>query len=81
MNIKNKQKNFKSFLSFTDFLKNVERKRHTDEISFDKLIMMSENIASGMSELVRLGVVHRDLAARNVMVDKWLQVSILLRHV
>ena len=81
MNTKNKQKNFKSFLSFTDFLKNVERKRHTDEISFDKLIMMSENIASGMSELVRLGVVHRDLAARNVMVDKWLQVSILLRPV
>ena len=37
--------------------------------------MMSENIASGMSELVRLGIVHRDLAARNVMVDKWLQVS------
>ena len=36
--------------------------------------MMSENIASGMSELVRLGIVHRDLAARNVMVDKWLQV-------
>ena len=58
-----------------DFLKNAERKRHTEEITFDKLIMMSENIASGMSELVRLGIVHRDLAARNVMVDKWLQVS------
>ena len=43
--------------------------------------MMSENIASGMSELVRLGVVHRDLAARNVMIDKWLQVRILLRYI
>lgn len=62
-----------------DFLKNVERKKNTEEISFDKLVMMSENIASGMSELVRLGVVHRDLAARNVMVDKWLQVKIDMR--
>ena len=43
-------------------------------VTFDKLIMVSENIASGMCELVRLGVVHRDLAARNVMVDDWLQV-------
>ena len=46
-------------------------------MTFDKLIMISENIASGMSELVRLGIVHRDLAARNVMVDKWLQVGII----
>ena len=81
MSIKNIQYCFVSILSFSDFLKNVERKRHTDEISFDKLIMMSENIASGMSELVRLGVVHRDLAARNVMIDKWLQVRILLRYI
>jgi DNA-binding helix-hairpin-helix protein with protein kinase domain len=65
------------FFCFLDFLKNAERKRHGEEVTFDKLIMISENIASGMAELVRLGIVHRDLAARNVMVDKWLQVSII----
>ena len=65
------------FYCFLDFLKNAERKRHNEEVTFDKLIMISENIASGMAELVRLGIVHRDLAARNVMVDKWLQVSII----
>lgn len=52
-----------------------DKRRQHQEVDFDKLIMISENVASGMAELVRLGVVHRDLAARNVMIDQWLQVS------
>ena len=57
-----------------DFLKRNEGRFNGGLANFDKLIMMSENIAAGMAELVRLGIVHRDLAARNVMVDHWLQV-------
>ena len=52
-----------------------DKRRQHQEVDFDKLIMISENVASGMAELVRLGVVHRGLAARNVMIDQWLQVS------
>ena len=55
--------------------KRRDKSRQHQEVDFDKLIMISENVASGMAELVRLGVVHRDLAARNVMIDQWLQVS------
>ena len=70
-------------IAFLDFLRGLSNRRETrrnkrrqhQEVDFDKLIMISENVASGMAELVRLGIVHRDLAARNVMVDKWLQVS------
>ena len=70
-------------IAFLDFLRGRSKRRETrrdkrlqdQEVDFDKLIMISENVASGMAELVRLGVVHRDLAARNVMIDQWLQVS------
>ena len=69
-------------IGFQDFLRGRSKRRETrrdkrnqhQEVDFDKLIMISENVASGMAELVRLGVVHRDLAARNVMIDQWLQV-------
>ena len=33
-------------------------------------------IASGMSELHRVGVIHRDLAARSIMLDKWRQAKV-----
>ena len=71
-------------IAFLDFLRGRSKRETTlrrdkrsqhQEVDFDKLIMISENVASGMAELVRLGVVHRDLAARNVMIDQWLQVS------
>ena len=70
-------------IGFQDFLRGRSKRRETrrdkrhqhQEVDFDKLIMISENVASGMAELVRLGVVHRDLAARNVMIDQWLQAS------
>ena len=68
--------------AFLDFLRGRSKRKTSrdkrsqhQEVDFDKLIMISENVASGMAELVRLGVVHRDLAARNVMIDQWLQVS------
>ena len=72
-----------SIIAFLDFLRGRskrktsrgDKRREHQEVDFDKLIMISENVASGMAELVRLGVVHRDLAARNVMIDQWLQVS------
>lgn len=41
-----------------------------------KLVHMLHQIALGMVELGKVGIVHRDLAARNILVDKSLNVKI-----
>ena len=41
-----------------------------------KLVHILHQIALGMLELGRVGIVHRDLAARNVLVDGDLKVKV-----
>jgi serine/threonine protein kinase len=57
-------------------LKSYLRDHARQETLFKDLIQIGENIASGMTELSRLGIVHRELAARNVLLDPWLRAKV-----
>lgn len=50
-----------------DFLRKDESKM---KLSFDSLISIAAQVASGMAHLERRGLIHRDLAARNVLIGE-----------
>lgn len=50
-----------------DFLRKEDGK---GKVTFDNLISISGQVASGMAHLERKGLIHRDLAARNVLIGE-----------
>jgi len=50
-----------------DFLRKEDGK---GKLTFDNLISISAQVASGMAHLERKGLIHRDLAARNVLIGE-----------
>ncbi|EDQ90228.1 uncharacterized protein MONBRDRAFT_44298 [Monosiga brevicollis MX1] len=45
-------------------------------VSHEDLLLIAHQVAMGMNELARLGIVHRDLAARNVLIGRCLNVKV-----
>ena len=52
-----------------DYLRK-ENEGKNSRVTFDNLISISAQVASGMSHLERSGLIHRDLAARNVLLGE-----------
>jgi serine/threonine-protein kinase len=44
--------------------------RRTEKLTFGKAVLIARQVAEGLGEAHKLGVVHRDLKPGNIMIDK-----------